>query len=112
MHNEAINHLKHHKNEVAYEKNILENKGDESISGIDEILANQEQQKLLTECLRGLPIEYREPLTLFFLEEKSYDEISDILRLPLGTVGTRISRGKIKLKGVFLQKGGIYHVKK
>jgi RNA polymerase sigma-70 factor (ECF subfamily) len=41
---------------------------------------------------------YREPLMLKFLEDKSYEEISDILQVPLGTVATLISRGKQKLK--------------
>jgi RNA polymerase sigma-70 factor (ECF subfamily) len=37
---------------------------------------------------------YREALVLKFLEEKDYQEISDILKKPIGTVGTLISRGK------------------
>lgn len=36
----------------------------------------------------------------FYLEERSYDEISDILRVPTGTVGTNINRGKKMMKEV------------
>ena len=43
-------------------------------------------------------------LTLFYLEEKQYDEISDILRIPIGTVGTRINRGKKLLKEICQKK--------
>jgi RNA polymerase sigma-70 factor (ECF subfamily) len=47
-----------------------------------------------------MPLIYREPLSLFFIEEKSYEEISDILRIPTGTVGTRINRAKLILKKI------------
>jgi RNA polymerase sigma-70 factor (ECF subfamily) len=43
---------------------------------------------------------YRDVLVLRFLEDKSYDEISDILQIPSGTVATYISRGKQKLKSL------------
>ncbi|NTW29884.1 MAG: sigma-70 family RNA polymerase sigma factor [Candidatus Moranbacteria bacterium] len=45
-------------------------------------------------AIRSLPDTYREALILRFLEEKTYEEIMDILRLPKGTVATLISRGK------------------
>lgn len=41
---------------------------------------------------------YRDVLMLRYLEDKSYDEISDILQMPPGTVATRIRRGLERLK--------------
>jgi RNA polymerase sigma-70 factor (ECF subfamily) len=52
----------------------------------------------LQQALRQLDIKYRDALILRFFEHKEYDEISDILKIPTGTVGTLISRGKNKLK--------------
>ena len=43
---------------------------------------------------------YREPLILRFFEHKEYDEISDILQIPIGSVGTLIHRGKKQLATV------------
>ena len=48
-------------------------------------------------ALKGLEGKYRDPIILRFFEYKEYDEISDILKIPIGTVGTLISRGKKKL---------------
>ena len=45
-----------------------------------------------------LPERYRAVLILKFLEEKSYEEISDILKIPGGTVATQLNRAKIQFK--------------
>ncbi|MDX2284841.1 MAG: RNA polymerase sigma factor [Bacteroidia bacterium] len=44
--------------------------------------------------LDRLSVEHREVLVLKYLESMSYDEISDVLKIPEGTVATRISRAK------------------
>ena len=41
---------------------------------------------------------YRSVLILRFFEHREYDDISDILRIPVGSVGTLIHRGKSQLK--------------
>jgi RNA polymerase sigma-70 factor (ECF subfamily) len=41
---------------------------------------------------------YRVPLSLFYLQEHSYREIAEILELPVGTIMSRISRGKARLR--------------
>ena len=47
-----------------------------------------------------MPIIYKEVLTLYYLEEQSYEAISDILRIATGTVGTRLNRAKIIMKKI------------
>ncbi len=54
----------------------------------------------VAQALRTLDIKYREPIILRFFEHKEYDEISDILQIPIGSVGTLIHRGKKQLANV------------
>lgn len=54
----------------------------------------------ITEALGKIDAKYREVLILRFFEHKEYDEISDILEIPIGSVGTLIHRGKKQLFSV------------
>jgi len=65
-------------------------------SGID--LAKEFQRgdsdREIRKILNALPEKYSAVLVLKFLEEKNYNEISDILKKPLGTIATLIHRAK------------------
>jgi RNA polymerase sigma-70 factor (ECF subfamily) len=54
----------------------------------------------VAQALQKLDVKYREPIILRFFEHKEYDEISDILEIPIGSVGTLIHRGKKQLANV------------
>jgi RNA polymerase sigma-70 factor (ECF subfamily) len=49
------------------------------------------------QALARLPEAFQAPLALFYLAEQSYKEIAEILELPIGTVQSRIARGKTQL---------------
>ena len=93
-HNEAMNAVKKQKKHVPmYESFDV----DSGVDLEDEIIV-KEMKSRTHNCLSQMPVIYREPLSLFYIEEKSYEEISDILRIPVGTVGTRVNRAKILMK--------------
>lgn len=52
----------------------------------------------IREAVDRLPEEFREPLVLFDGEGLSYQEISDILDVPIGTVRSRLNRARKKLQ--------------
>lgn len=100
VHNEAINYIKKHQREIkTSDMSIFDRFGgsDTTNEVVDELEA-REMQKNLLDKIEQLPVKYKAPLLLFFYEDKSYEEISDILRIPTGTVGTQINRGKKQLK--------------
>ena len=51
--------------------------------------------------LETLPLPYRQVLTLFYAEEKSYEEIARTLDMPMGTVKTHIHRGRKMLANIY-----------
>lgn len=53
--------------------------------------------KEVNEALIKIDEKYREVLILRFFEHKEYEEISDILKIPVGSVGTLLHRGKKQL---------------
>jgi len=91
---------------------FLKKKGDQSTVEFDErmhgiaddppdaesILVNQAALGSLNHCLEALPFEFREAIVLRELEELSYKEISDIARVPIGTVMSRLARARKRLQ--------------
>lgn len=55
----------------------------------------------LRAALSKLDQKYRDILVLRYFEEREYAEISDILKLPVGTVATQINRAKKRLQVIF-----------
>jgi RNA polymerase sigma-70 factor (ECF subfamily) len=65
------------------------------------LVGAEDRQLKIREALAKMPYSYRAPLVLRFYNELPYQEISDILSIPEGTVKTRIHRGKAMLKSLF-----------
>ena len=105
-HNELVNALKKSKKkflplldfDIIFPHNPQ--KKNNSIS-VDELDA-----KILTdECLKSLEPKYREAIVLFYIEGLSYKEISDVMQIPVSTVGVRIKRAKEIIKSTIKKDG-------
>ncbi len=66
----------------------------------EELEIQRENRALVNRGLFKIEPKYREVLELYFYEEKSYEEIADVLRTTKSNVGVMIKRGKEKLKKV------------
>ncbi|MHB8651554.1 MAG: RNA polymerase sigma factor [Minisyncoccota bacterium] len=84
------------------ELKLFENLADEGnfISSLD----TQLHGDMVHDALAEMTGHSRDVLVLRFFEEKSYTEISDILKIPEGTVGTLLNRGKKRLREILTAK--------
>lgn len=63
-----------------------------------------ELSSALESCLSQLKPSYREPIILYFFEDMDYRQISDVMHIPITTVGVRINRAKKQLKQLYESK--------
>lgn len=74
-----------------------------SVFDTERLAAEGELQDTINRYLEQIPEKYSTILTLFYVNDLSHEEISETLKLPLGTVKNRIFRAKDKLKEIMLQ---------
>ena len=64
-------------------------------------LEERELEQIVSESIDALPTVYRGAFTLFVVQEMSYEEIADVMDLPLNTVKTRLFRARTLLRERF-----------
>jgi RNA polymerase sigma-70 factor (ECF subfamily) len=67
----------------------------------DKMMEKKEIQEIINKSLDKLDFKYREPLILYYFENLSYKDISEIMHIPVSTVGIRIKRGKDLVKYLY-----------
>ncbi len=72
---------------------------------LDDLCAREDVRRI-ADCIRRLPVKYREVFYLYFVDNLSLREVADELKLPADTVRRRFSRGK-QLLVRELEKGGV-----
>ena len=111
--NEAHNHRRwfsrHRKQEVGLEREDREQGGyrdtlsDPGRSPFD-LAANQETHEMIENALEGLNPTFRAAVVLRDMEDLSYEEIADVLQIHLGTVKSRIMRGREALRNALVMR--------
>ena len=100
-HNEAISHFRKQKNRPRPMERVEDLELFERIADTLDIAQEADRkidQSTVRAALSTLDFTYRELIILRFFEEKSYEEIADILELPVGTVAAYLNRAKAKLR--------------
>lgn len=71
----------------------------------DELVERKELNRFIEAGIATLPLEQRTVLVLSDVQGMSYEEVADVLNISLGTVKSRLSRGRAKLRDYMWQKG-------
>jgi RNA polymerase sigma-70 factor (ECF subfamily) len=77
---------------------------EQDIPDVDSGVINKMDAQLVMEALHEVDAVFREPLSLFYLQDLSYLEIAEVLDVPVGTVMSRLSRGKAQLRARLAEK--------
>ena len=62
------------------------------------VLEESERAQILSKAISDLPEYQRAMVTLYHSQQKSYEEIAEIMDLPIGTVKSRLNRARLALK--------------
>lgn len=109
-HNQAINRLRYLKRRKSDKHNSIDEMKEKysnyDISWIDDPLdkiQTKERDNFLKLALNYLDEKDKEVITLRFFSELNYEEIAEILNISVGTVKSRLFRGKQRLKTTYLE---------
>jgi RNA polymerase sigma-70 factor (ECF subfamily) len=107
-HNQVISHFRHLKSRPEGYSSQLDETLAERISSDEDLVKDIDfkiNKKNILNILNTIDKKYREILVLKFLEEKSYQEISDILKKPQGTVASMMNKAKDKFREEIKKQG-------
>ena len=83
-----------------YLKNIV----DGSVKTLPDKYEEKANREEVQQVLDVLPEKFRSPIILYYMEEMTYQEISEFLDIPIGTVMSRLARGKKYMKNEMMRR--------
>jgi RNA polymerase sigma-70 factor (ECF subfamily) len=103
--NKSLNYIK---KKDKKEKAVLDGETFQEIesSEDDNGAARQKELDLMHECIQELPADFKSAIVLRDIEGLTYDEISQIEEIPVGTVRSRLNRGRAMLQEMFFLRRG------
>ena len=70
----------------------------DTLGSPERIVGGEMKGQMIRKEIEALPIKFREVVVLRDIQEFSYEEISKILNIPIGTVKSRVNRGRLRLQ--------------
>ncbi len=106
----AKNHLIDQYRKTKWEKKKRDNFNEHYLAADDfnapeDVILREESKKVIWEGLSLLSTEVRMTIILRDIQGKRYEEIAEIMDLPLGTVKSRVNRGRLQLARILREKG-------
>ncbi len=99
-HNRAVDYFR-----TKHKRTILDETNEELVGDgrklIEELEIEKEEAETVRRAVEKLELKYKEVVMLNFFEDKSYEEISDILHISVSNVGVLLCRAKDKLRKLF-----------
>lgn len=103
----AIDLMRREKRQIAAE-DITEVSAPDPAPGPQQQAEQSETRQAVRDAMAQLSPEYRQIVVLRFLQELSYEEIGTVLKLPPGTVKSRLNRAKSQLKDILSKRGNLF----
>lgn len=100
LRNEWLQQLRKDRKKVAWPSHL-----DQELAESDEVESSLPNLGDIQPLLERMPPDFREPLILHYLAGMGYREIAEQLSLPMGTVMSRLARGRTWLKNRLLPQG-------
>lgn len=94
---DVLRGVRHERRSDPYDEEALALTGDDRLDSPEAAAVRASEARWLHGLIDELPAEYREVLILRELEDLSYKEISTIVRVPIGTVMSRLARARASL---------------
>lgn len=82
---------------IELEENAVTRQIEDEAPTPDEVVENKERLRALQKAINSLPDYQRIIITLYHTQHRSYEEIAEILKLPIGTVKSRLNRARLAL---------------
>ena len=104
VHNETVSMWRKNKSRPQGNMVYVDDDFLERIVDTADIVSDMDKEFLkdvIDKLLKNMDDKYREILILKYIEDKSYDEISDILKKPAGTVATHLNRAKKQFRELY-----------
>ena len=79
-------------------------------SHVESDVVSNFHKEQVANCIKEIPIIYRQVIVLFYYEEMKITEIADVLEEKIGTVKSKLYRGKLALKEKLIEKE-VFHEK-
>jgi len=91
----------------------IEEEGDERLEpllaqaskNLEERLDERDFAGRVLDQVQQLPVAYRTALTLYYMDEAKYEEIAEVMGIPLGTVKTYLHRARLRLRQLVIGSG-------